>query len=93
MAHAAQRFPPWAAVYQQFRRWCDAGCFDALVSDMHGIIRAGQGRQKQPSAVVLRGRTLQISCESVPRASYDGYKCRKGSKVHMAVDTLDHPSS
>ena len=39
-------FPPWAAVYQQFRRWSDAGCFEALVSDMRGIIRAGQGRQE-----------------------------------------------
>lgn len=83
-------FPPWAAVYQQFRRWSDAGCFEALVSDMRGIIRAGQGRQEQPSAVVLDGRTLQSTCESGPRAGYDGYKRRKGSKVHMAVDTLGH---
>lgn len=26
--------PPWAAVYQQFRRWLDAGVFEALVSDV-----------------------------------------------------------
>ena len=71
-------------------RWIDAGCFEVLVSDMRGIIRAGQGRQEQPSAVVLDGRTLQSSCESGPRAGYDGYKRRKGSKVHMAVDTLGH---
>ena len=25
-------FPPWAAVYQQFRRWSEAGCFEALVN-------------------------------------------------------------
>lgn len=83
-------FPPWAAVYQQFRCWSDAGCFEALVSDMRPIIRAGKGRQEQPSAVVLDGRTLQSTCESGPRAGYDGYKRRKGSKVHMAVDTLGH---
>lgn len=81
-------FPPWAAVYQQFRRWSEAGCFEAMVSDMRSIIRAGQGRQGQPSAVVLDGRTLQSSVESGERAGYDGYKRRKGSKVHMAVDTL-----
>ena len=28
------------------------------------------------------------ACESGPRAGYDGYKRRRGSKVHMAVDTL-----
>jgi Transposase DDE domain len=35
-----------------------------------------------------QGRTLQLTCESGPRAGYDGYKRERGSKVHMAVDTL-----
>ena len=82
--------PPWAVVYQQFRRWEKAGCFEALVSDMRSILRTAQGRRAQPSAAILDGRTLQSSCESGPRAGYDGYKRRKGSKVHMAVDTLGH---
>ena len=82
--------PPWAVVYQQFRRWEKAGCFEALVSDMRSILRTAQGRRGQPSAAILDGRTLQSSCESGPRAGYDGYKRRKGSKVHMAVDTLGH---
>lgn len=77
-------------MYQQLRRWSDAGCFEAMVSDMRSIIRAGQGRLGQPGAVILDGRTLQSSCESGERAGYDGYKRRKGSKVHMAVDTLGH---
>ncbi|MPS90920.1 MAG: IS5 family transposase [Comamonas sp.] len=82
--------PPWEAVYQQSRRWLDAGCFEAMVSDLRSIIRVPQGRQGQPSAVVMDGRTLQSSCESGPRAGYDGYKRRRGSKVQMAVDTLGH---
>ena len=82
--------PPWEAVYQQSRRWLDAGCFEAIVSDLRCIIRLAQGRQGQPSAVAIDGRTLQSSCESGTRAGYDGYKRRKGSKVHMAVDTLGH---
>ena len=82
--------PHWPVVYQQFRRWDEAGCFEAMVGDMRSIIRAAQGRQGQPSAVVLDGRTLQSTCESGPRAGYDGYKKRNGSKVHMAVDTLGH---
>ena len=82
--------PPWPVVYQQFRRWQEAGCFEALVSDMRSIIRTGEGRRGQPSAVIFDGTTLQSSCESGPRARYDGYKRRKGSKVHMAVDTLGH---
>jgi len=31
---------------------------------------------------------LQSTCESVPRAGYDGYKRKRGSKVRIAVDTL-----
>jgi transposase len=83
-------FPPWFAVYQQFRRWSAAGCFEAMVSDMRVILRNGQGRLSQPSAAILDGRTLQSTCESGVRAGYDGYKRRRGSKVHMAVDTLGH---
>ena len=81
-------FPPWQMVYQQFRRWNDAGCFTAMVNDMRQLIRAKEGKKAQPSAVILDGRTLQSSCESGPRAGYDGYKRRKGSKAHMAVDTM-----
>jgi hypothetical protein len=32
------------------------------------------GRKGQPSAVIFDGRTLQNSCESGPRAGYDGNK-------------------
>jgi transposase len=81
-------FPPWELVYQQTQRWLNAGCFEAMVNDPRSIIRVAQDRQGQPSAVILDGRTLQSTCESGPRAGYDGYKRKRGSKVHMAVDTL-----
>jgi len=83
-------FPPWPAVYQQTQRWLKAGCFEAIVSDLRSILRAAQGRPGQPSAVVLDGRTLQSTVESGARAGYDGHKRKRGSKVHMAVDTLGH---
>ena len=83
-------FLPWKAVYQQSRRWVEVGCFESMVPDLCSIIRLAQGRPGQPSAIVLDGRTLQSSCESEPRAGYDGYKRWRGSKVHRAVDTLGH---
>ncbi len=83
-------FPPWAMVYQQTRRWIAAGCFEAIVHDLRAILRFADGRSPEPTAVVLDSRTIQSTCESGPRAGYDGYKRRKGSKVHMAVDTLGH---
>jgi transposase len=82
--------PPWAAVYQQMRRWLAVGCFEALVADVQLILREWAGKNGQPTAVCLDSRTLQSTPESGARAGYDGAKRRKGSKVHIAVDTLGH---
>jgi transposase len=81
-------FPPWPAVYQQARRWLAAGCFEAMAHDLRAVIRVAAGRDANPTATVLDGRTIQSTPESGGRAGYDGYKRRGGSKVHMAVDTL-----
>jgi transposase len=83
-------FPPWPVVYQQVRRWLEAGCFEALVQDLRLLVRVLQGRQTQPSAAVLDGRVLQSSPESGGRAGSNWHKRRKGSKVYAAVDTLGH---
>ena len=80
--------PPWHAVYEQTQRWIRAGCFDALVHDLRVLIRLGEARAPQPSAVIIDSRTLQSTPESGSRAGWDGAKKRKGSKVHMVVDTL-----
>lgn len=82
--------PPWHTVYQQTQRWLKAGVFEALVHDLRVLLRLAQGRKAQPSAAILDSRTLQSSPESGERAAYDGAKRRKGSKTHMAVDTLGH---
>src|SRR6266849_4237927 len=80
--------PPWAAVYQQTQRWIAAGSFEAIVHDLRALLRVAQGRNAQPSAAIFDGRTLQSTPESGARAGYDGHKKKKGSKIHLAVDTL-----
>jgi transposase len=82
--------PPWHAVYQQAQRWLAAGCFQALAEDLRVILRLASGRQAEPSAVILDSRTLRSSPESGERAGYDGAKRKRGSKLHLAVDTLGH---
>lgn len=82
--------PPWQVVYQQTRRWINAGVFESLAHDLRKMLRLLSGREIQPSAAILDGRTLQSTPESGERAGYDGYKRKKGSKVHIAVDTLGH---
>ena len=82
--------PPWAAVYQQAQRWLAAGCFEHLCDDLRAVLRLATGRKAEPSAAVLDSRTLRSTPESGQRAGYDGHKRKKGSKLHMAVDTLGH---
>src|SRR6202795_2166949 len=82
--------PPWYTVHQQAQRWIKAGCFEAMAHDLREVLRVAAQKPAQPSAVILDGRTLQSTPESGSRAGYDGYKRKKGSKVHAAVDTLGH---
>jgi transposase len=82
--------PPWEAVYQQARRWIAAGVFEQIVQDLRAVLRLKQGRKANPSAAILDSRTLRSTPESGGRAGYDGHKRKKGSKVHLAVDTLGY---
>jgi transposase len=83
-------FPPWYAVYQQWRRWQKAEVFEAMVHDLRMLVRRAEGRKPEPSAAIFDSRTLRSSPESGARAGFDGHKKTKGSKVHIAVDTLGH---
>ncbi len=83
-------FPPWEAVYQQTRRWLAAGVFATMVHDLRALLRWAEGRADVPTAVIFDSATRQSTPESGHRAEYDGYKRRKGSKLHAAVDTLGH---
>jgi transposase len=84
----ANDLPPWFTVYQQAQRWIKAGVFEAVVADLREILRITAGKKAKPSAVIFDSRTLQSSPESGDRAEYDGAKRKKGSKTHIAVDTL-----
>ena len=75
-------------MYQQSQRWLAAGCFESIVHDLRAILRLAAGRAEQPRAAIFDSQTLQSTPESGARAGYDGAKRKKGSKVHVAVDTL-----
>ncbi len=81
-------FPDWTVVYQQVRRWMQAGVFEEIAHDLRVILRLVNERNPQPSATIMDGRTLQSTPESGARAGFDGAKKKKGSKVHVAVDTM-----
>src|SRR5262245_27649232 len=55
-------------VYQQPRRWLAAGCFEAIIHDLHAVLRFAEGRDPEPTAAILDGRTIQSTPESGGRA-------------------------
>ena len=55
---------------------------------LRALLRLAAGRKADPTAAIIDSRTLRSTPESGPRAGYDGAKRKRGSKVHMAVDTL-----
>ena len=65
-----------------------AGVFEQIVHDLRALIRLGEGKTINPSAAIFDSRTLQGSIENGDSGGYDGYKRKKGRKVHLAVDTL-----
>lgn len=67
--------PPEAAVYQQTFK---AGVFEAMIDDLRVLLRVAEGRNEQPSAVIMDSRTLQSTPESGTRAGYDGGKRTHG---------------
>jgi transposase len=83
-------FPPWEIVYQQTMRWLRAGVFEAMIHDLRLLLRDFAGRNRRPSAAILDSRTPRSTPESGRRAGWDGAKRKRGSKLHLAVDTLGH---
>src|SRR5205814_299500 len=88
--YMANDLPPWEVVYQQTQRWIRAGVFEAITHDLRELLRMVEGRTPDPSGAIFDSRTLQSTPESGHRGGYDGAKRKKGSKVHMAVDTLGY---
>src|SRR5689334_25382866 len=78
-------------IYDQAQRWLRAGCFEMLAHDLRAVLRLAAGRGEEPSAAILDSRTLRGTPESGARAGWDGHKRTRGSKLHLAVDTLGHP--
>ena len=65
-------FPPCEMVSQQTRRRCAAGCFEAIGHDLRAILRCAAGREPEPTAAILDGRTIQSTSESGGRAGSNG---------------------
>ena len=51
--------PPWATVYDQFRRWRDDGTIECLHDNLRDAARKKGGREISPSAAILDSQTVK----------------------------------
>lgn len=54
-------FPPWPAVWQQFRRWRDNGTLGAVHEALRERVRAAAGKARTPSAAVLDSQSVRVA--------------------------------
>ncbi len=45
--------PSWHTVYQQTRRWLEAGVSETTVHDLRVLLRLAKGRAAAPTATIL----------------------------------------
>lgn len=54
-----ERYPPWGAVWQQWRRWRANGVWARAMARLGGLIRFLHGREPLPSMVIIDAQTVK----------------------------------
>lgn len=80
-------FPPWQAVYAQFRRWSDANLFERMHDRLRAMWREREHRSVQPTAAVIDAQSVRTSAQGGIKG-FDAGKKVKGRKRHLVTDTL-----
>jgi transposase len=82
-------FPPWQTVYWYFVRWEQQQVTEQMLEAPRGQVRAGQGRNEQPSAGLIDSRSVK-GADTVGRGTrgYDSGKKINGRKRFIVTDAL-----
>ena len=81
-------FPPWQTVYYYFRTWKKDGTWLAIHDRLYVMSRLAQGRDANPSELILDSQSVKTATAIAKEVGYDGAKNTKGRKRHLTVDTL-----
>jgi transposase len=84
-------YPPWQTVFYHLRQFRRKNTLHALYAALHRAERVRVGRHPDPSAAIMDSQSVKTVEESAHIRGYDAYKCVKGRKRHLLVDTLGLP--
>ena len=54
-------FPPWPAVWQQYRRWRANGTLEAVHAALRDQVRRKAGRSPTPSATIMDSQSVRVA--------------------------------
>lgn len=79
--------PPWTVLYTYYRNWILTAFWIELHDYLRRKLRHAHGRKAKPSAAIIDSQSVK-STECNEIRGFDAGKMIKGSKRHLAVDTL-----
>lgn len=77
----------YKTVWYYYHKWMVFGVLEKLLFSLNEKVRVQQGREKEPTLVIVDSQSVKTPAFSGEEVGYDAGKKVKGRKRHIATDT------